>query len=134
LKIKNDRFQEPFIFFGKNIYGELHTINKKKYYLHYEPTVYYEYVAFNKGFPPFKTAGFKKVNINMVALGEDYHYSFPDIIISEIPNDALIQLRNFISEQRTSEHPTFCNTIYTAVVERIVPPEQQQQQQQHNNE
>jgi hypothetical protein len=130
LKIKKDRFQEPFIFFGKKIYGELNIINKINYYVHYEPIVHYEYVAFNKGFPPFKTAGFKKVNIHRN--GFECYYSFPEIRISEIPNDALIQLRDFILNERIERNdPTFCNTIYTAVVVKLTgPPEQQQ----HNNE
>ena len=120
LKIKNDRFQEPFIFFGKKIHGELNVINKIDYYVHFEPIVHYEYVAFNNGFPPFKTAGFKKIIISSSSIGFEYIYSFPDIDnISEIPKDELIQLKDFILQQRTSEHPTFCNTIYTAIVQEL---------------
>jgi len=126
LKIKNDRFQEPFIFFGKKIHGELNVINEIDYYVHFEPIVHYEYVAFNKGFPPFKTAGFKKIIISPSSMLFDYIYSFPDIDnISEIPQEALIQLRDFIFVQRrTPEHPTFCNTILTAVIGVVGPPPQ----------
>jgi len=122
LKIKNDRFQEPFIFFGKTIYGESKTINTIKYYDDFEPIVHYEYVAFNKGFPPFKTAGFKKVNIRRNGLM--CYYDFPDVDnILEISIEALKQLRDFLFKQRR-QYPSFCNTIYTAVVELTGPPEQ----------
>jgi len=80
----------------------------------------------NKGFPPFKTAGFKKIIISPSSIPLEYIYSFPDVPISEIPRDALIQLRNFILQQRTPEHPTFCNTIYNAVVAITGPPQQNQ--------
>jgi hypothetical protein len=118
LKIKNDRFQEPFIFFGKKIYGELNVINNIDYYVHVKPIVHYEYVAFNKGFPPFKTAGFKKIIISPSHISFEYIYSFPDIDnISEIPQEAFIQLRDFILQQRKEGHPTFCKTIYDAVIQ-----------------
>ncbi len=120
LKIKNDRFQEPFIFFGKKIHGELNVINFIDYYVHFKPIVHYKYVAFNKGFPPFKTAGFKKIEINKIF--QEYSYSFPDVQILEIPKDALIQLRDFILQQRTSGDSTFCKTIYNAVVAITGPP------------
>ena len=124
LKIKNDRFQEPFIFFGKTIYGTLNIINGINYYISAEPIVHYEYVAFNKGFPPLKTAGFKKIGIHPHSYASsNYSYSFPDAEISEIPKEALIQLRNFILEQRNPEDQTFCKTIFNAVVEVVGPPQ-----------
>jgi hypothetical protein len=108
LKRKNDRFQEPFIFFGKKIIGKL--IEGENLTYSNEPSMYYEYVAFNEG-RFSKTAKFKQFTIR--------GYSFPDVDISEIPKDALIELRDFIIEQRTPEHPTFCNTILTEV-ERVL--------------
>ena len=108
LKRKNDRFQEPFIFFGKKIIGKL--IEGENLTYSNEPSMHYEYVAFNEG-KFLKTAKFKQFTIR--------GYSFPDVDISEIPKDALIELRDFIIEQRTPEHPTFCNTILTEV-ERVL--------------
>ena len=66
-----------------------------------------------------KKAGFKKIIINPSGnYTRTYNYSFPDV--DDIPEDALIQLRDFILQQRTELHdPTFCNTIYTAVFEKL---------------
>ncbi len=128
LKRKNDKFNEPFIFFSPKIREDNYPtlIDKKNDWLlfsHKVPTMYYEYVAFNEGYTRFnKTAKFKKVEIN----NSSYNlYSFPDVEISEIPNKELIQLRDFILNQRTPEHPTFCKTIFDAVVEVVGPPLQQ---------
>ena len=121
---KKDRLQEPFIFFGKKIYGEIVEGSKNEYLN--EPIVYREYVAFNKGLTRFnKTAKFKKLYISngfsyRSGVNEDhYHYHYPDFEISEIPIDALEQLRDFIIQQRTLEHPTFCKTIYKAVIDEL---------------
>jgi len=112
---KNDRFQEPFIFWGKKIIGKL--IEGENLTYSNEPSMYYEYVAFNEGRFP-KTAKFKQFTVQ--------RYLFPNIDISEIPEDALIQLRDFILQQRTELHdPTFCNTIYTAVVQDLERRSQQ---------
>jgi hypothetical protein len=87
--------------------------------------MYYEYVAFNEG-RFSKTAKFKQVQINTSFVSNPY--SFPDVEISEIPQYTLIQLRDFILEQRTPEHPIFCNTILTAVEAEL------QRRQQQNNQ
>jgi len=121
LKRKNDIFDEPFIFFSPKIRKDNLPFlrdNKNDWliYAHTVPTMYYEYVAFNEGRFP-KTAKFKQIQINKSFASNPY--SFSDVEISEIPKDALIQLRDFILEQRTSEHPIFCNTILTAV-ERVL--------------
>ncbi len=101
----------------------IHNKNNWLLYSHNVPTMYYEYVAFNEG-RFSKTAKFKQVKINTSFVSNPY--SFPDVPISEIPPDALIQLRDFILQQRTPEHPTFCNTIYNAVVAITGPPQQNQ--------
>lgn len=49
-------------------------------------------------------------------------------ISKKIPKEALIQLRDFILEQRKQEDSTFCNTIYTAVEAEL------QRKQQQNNQ
>jgi len=121
LKRKNDIFDEPFIFFSPKIREDnlsplIDSNNEWLVYSHKVPTMYYEYVAFNEGRFQ-KTAKFKQVQINTSFVSNPY--SFPDVQISEIPQDALIQLKNFILEQRTPEHPIFCNTILTAV-ERVL--------------
>ena len=129
LKRKNDKFNEPYIFFSPKIKNDrlptiINETNDWILYSHNVPTMYYEYVAFNEGYTRFnKTAKFKQVKITNSSIGN--HYSFPDILISEIPNNALIQLRDFILKQRIERNDsTFCNTIYTAVVELTGPPEQ----------
>jgi len=127
LKRKNDIFDEPFIFFSPKIREDNlpHIVMERNDWLLFSksvPTMYYEYVAFNEG-RFSKTAKFKQVQININF--ERNLYSFPDVPISEIPQDALIQLRNFIIEQRTS-HPTFCNTIYTAVEAELQRKQQNQ--------
>ena len=120
LKRKNDIFDEPFIFFSPKIRKDNYPSlidNKNNWLLfsHKVPTIHYEYVAFNEGRFP-KTAKFKQLQINTSLSNR---YSFPDIEISEIPKDALIKLRDFILQQRTPEHPSFCNTIYTAVEQKL---------------
>jgi hypothetical protein len=128
LKRKNDKFNEPFIFFSPKIRTDNMPVivdNKNDWLLfsHYVPTMYYEYVAFNEGYTRFnKTAKFKQVQINNFMFNP---YSFPDVQISDIPMEALIQLRNFIIEQRQQD-PTFCKTIFDAVVEVVGLPQQQQ--------
>jgi hypothetical protein len=124
LKRKNDKFNEPHIFFYPNIRQDnlpSLILNKNDYLLfsHNVPTMYYEYAAFNEGYTRFnKTAKFKKVKINNTPSN-----SFPDVPISAIPDEALIQLRNFIIEQRKQD-PTFCKTIYNAVVAVVGEPQQ----------
>ena len=125
LKRKNDKFNEPYIFFSPKIRKDnypyvVDSINDSLLFSHYVPTMYYEYVAFNEGYTRFnKTAKFKKLEINNTA--------FNDVPISEIPKEALIQLRDFIIEQRKQEDSTFCNTIYTAVVDVVGEPQQNNQ-------
>jgi hypothetical protein len=65
-------------------------------------TRYYQYLACNSGFGNSKKAIF-------------YDSNARKINISEIPQYALNKLINFILQQRNSEHPTFCNTILTAI-------------------
>jgi len=120
LKKKEDIFQEPFIFFGKKIYGKL-VKNSSDKYLH-KPIVYYEYVAFNEG-RILKKAKFKKIEITTLDYS-NYSYSFPDVSISEIPIDALRQLKEFIDNTRNPistifEKTTFCKTIYDDVIHEI---------------
>ena len=120
---KNDRFQEPFIFFGKQIDINPYSVNTHSYiYQHYKPIVYYEYVAFNKGITLFKSAVFKKIYITRINSNK-IKYSFSDVLISKIPIEALEQLRDFIIYQRQQD-PTFCKTIYKAVVEVLGPQQQ----------
>lgn len=129
LKRKNDKFNEPFIFFSPKIREDNYPslIDKKNDWLlfsHYVPTMYYEYVAFNEGYTRFnKTAKFKKLEINSSTAFNPY--SYPDVSIRKIPENALIKLRNFIIEQRQQD-PTFCKTIFDAVVEVVGLPQQQQ--------
>ena len=131
LKRKNDKFNEPFIFFSPKINKDnmpflVDVKNDWLLYSHNVPTMYYEYVAFTEGYTRFnKTAKFKKLEINNTTFYNPY--SFPDVAISEIPIEALIQLRNFILQQRTPQDPIFCNTIYTAVVDVVGEPQQNNQ-------
>jgi hypothetical protein len=124
--ITNFASQEPYLFF----YPESSEMSHATALVH--PNYrYYQYLAFNSGFGNSKEAIFKKLGYIQIS-NDRYDKNVEDVpIISEIPQEALIQLRDFIFVQRTPEHPTFCNTIYTAVVERIRPPAEQQQ---HNNE
>ncbi len=117
LKRKKDLFQEPFIFFGKKIIGKL--IEGENLTYSNEPSMYYEYVAFNEG-RFSKTAKFKKLEIKNSSFNP---YSFPDVDINIIEKEALIELGIFILQQRQQD-PTFCKTIYTAV-EAVVSPQQQ---------
>lgn len=127
LKRKNDKFNEPYIFFSPKIRKDnfpslIDNKNDWLLFSHYVPTMYYEYVAFNEGYTRFnKTAKFKQVQINK---NSSFPYSFPDVPISDIPKDALIQLRNFLDKKRDPESDifektTFCKTIYDAVIDEI---------------
>jgi hypothetical protein len=125
---KNDKFQEPFIFFGKKIYGYLHVINKIDYYVHSEPIVYYEYVAFNEGIVR-KTAKFNKLYISkkfsyQSSASYELDYDLQDVQISKIPKEELEELKKFIEKKRNRnnnsfEKNTFCKTIYNAVSEEL---------------
>ena len=84
--------------------------------------MYYKYVAFNEG-RILKTAKFKKIEITTLDY-LNYSYSFPDVRISEIPIDALRQLKEFIDNKRNPsstifEKTTFCKTIYNDVIHEI---------------
>jgi hypothetical protein len=118
---KKDKFKEPFIFVGKKIYGKLVEGSKNEYLN--EPIVYREYVAFNEGLFS-KTAKFNKLYISdryshQSRVYED-HYDLQDVRISDIPKEALEELKKFIEKKRNRannsfEKNTFCNTIYEAV-------------------
>ena len=127
LKRKNNIFAEPFIFFSPKIREDnLPSIIKETngliVYSSKVPTMYYKYVAFNEG-RFSKTAKFKQVQINNITyVGNSY--SFPDVQISEIPKEALEELKEFIEKKRkrnnnSFEKNTFCNTIYNAVIEEL---------------
>ena len=113
--ITNIVSQEPYLFF----YPEPNEMTHSSAFIHRNYR-YYQYLAFNSGFGNSKKAIFKK--LGYIKLSNDIHYdkNIEDVEeISKIPKDALIQLRDFILEQRTHEDPTFCNTIYTAVVQDL---------------
>ena len=122
---KNDRFEEPFIFVGKKIYGTLVEGSKNKY--SDQPIVYYEYVAFNEG-RFSKTAKFNRLYIsNLWSYNTntyELNYKIKDVQISEIPKGALEELKKFIDKKRNRsnslfEKNTFCNTIYKAVDDEL---------------
>ncbi len=107
---KQNRLQEPFIFFGKKIRG-----------------IYYQYVAFNEGIFR-KTAKFNKLYISdkysYQSNAYEPNYDLQDVQISEIPKEALEELKKFIEKKRNRtnnsfEKNTFCNTIYEAVNEEL---------------
>jgi hypothetical protein len=133
LKRKNDGLQEPFIFFGKKIYGKLVKDSKNEY--SNQPIVYYEYVAFNEG-RFSKTAKFnrlviyeeysqyircpeRKYLINPESSNKSVH-SDPDFTIEKIPKEALEELKEFIERERERlRNSLFCKTIYNAVIEEL---------------
>jgi len=85
---------------------------------------YYQFLAFNSGFGNSKKAIFKKLGYIELHNGM-YDTNIEDVAdISEISKDALKELRNFIIEQRQQD-PTFCKTIFDAVVEVVGLPQQQ---------
>ena len=123
---KQDRLQEPFIFFGKKIHD---LMNKQT---RVDSIIYYQYVAFNEGIVR-KTAKFN----NLVIYQEHSHHiggperiylinpeprvtllSDPDFSIIKIPRDALIELIKFIDQER-KKYQSFCKTIYDAVIEEL---------------
>ena len=110
---KNNMFSgEPYLFFGKK---DTITDQEKEHFEY----LYYYYVAYNSGFGRNKKAEFKRYNI----YGSNGTFT-PTINISNILKDALQQLKYFLDEQRLS-NPSFCNTIYTAVVEELASRQQQ---------
>jgi hypothetical protein len=116
--ITNFASQEPYLFF----YPESSEMSHATALVH--PNYrYYQYLAFNSGFGNLKEAKFKKLGHIKLPNGR-YDKNIENVHnISEIPKDALIKLRDFIFDQRKQD-PTFCNTIYDAVVE-VVSPRQQ---------
>lgn len=120
--ITNFASQEPYLFF----YPESKDMSLASAFIH--PNYrYYQYLAFNSGFGNSKKAIFKKLGYTKIS-NRRYDKNIEDVvnIAKEIPQDALIQLRDFILQQRTPEDPTFCNTIYNAVVAITGPPQQNQ--------
>lgn len=118
---KQDRFQEPFIFFGKKIYRLINPSNSNIF----TSIMCYEYVAFNEGIFQ-KTAKFNQLSIKSQFNFENRIYQPEYIIKSEyftidqIPRDALIKLKEFITNQRDElTDPSFCKTIYKAVIEEL---------------
>ncbi len=104
---RNKSSDEPYLFFCPD--------DPRTIILIKDFTRYYQYLACNSGFGNLKKAIF-------------YNSNTEKINITEIPQYALIELRNFILQQRTPEHPTFCNTIYNAVEAEL----QRKRQQQYN--
>ena len=121
--ITNVASQEPYLFFFPAA-KEMYDVSS---YVH--PNYrYYQYLAFNSGFGNSKKAIFKKL-CNIKLPNDRYDKNIEDVvdISTEIPIEALIQLRDFILEKRNPasnifEKTTFCNTIYT-VVEAVVSPQ-----------
>jgi hypothetical protein len=118
---KQDRLQEPFIFFGKKIYRLINPSNSKIF----ASIMCYEYVAFNEGIFQ-KTAKFNQLSIKSQYNFENSIYQPEYIIKSEnftienIPIDALIKLKEFIEKQRQElRDPSFCKTIYNAVNDEL---------------
>ena len=121
LTIKNDRFQEPFIFFGKKI-----NENTKGTKTPFNPSklIHYKYVAFNYG----KIFG-KKARFNVLSIDANFNYNnkiyerlyfIADISIENIPKDDLIQLNEFIERERERlQNSLFCKTIYNAVIKEL---------------
>ena len=119
MTIKNDRFQEPYIFFSKQI--NVNTTGTKN---PFNPPnlIHYKYVAFNDG----KIFG-KKARFNVLSIDANWNYPktiyerlyfIADISIQEIPKDDLIQLKEFIERERL-RNSLFCKTIYNAVIEEL---------------
>jgi hypothetical protein len=114
---KQDRLQEPFIFFGKII-----DVVKDPFGRTICSIMHYEYVAFNEGLFQ-KTAKFNEFYIKSVhnyTTGE-YEPKYiinSDFTIDQIPRDALRELKEFIEQQRKN-NPSFCKTIYNAVSEEL---------------
>lgn len=109
--INNLVSQEPYLFF----YPEPKDMSHTSAFIH--PNYrYYQYLAFNSGFGNSKKAIFKKLGYTKIS-NRRYDKNIEDVvnIAEEIPQDALIQLRNFILDQRQQD-PTFCKTICKAVV------------------
>jgi hypothetical protein len=92
---RNKLSDEPYLFFCPN--------NPRTTVLFNDFTRYYEYLACNSGFGNLKKAIFYNSNAEKINITD----------ISSI--HVLNQLRDFILQQINSEHPTFCNTILTAV-------------------
>lgn len=127
--ITNVASQEPYLFFYPNA-KEMYDSNSVVH-----PNYrYYQYLAFNSGFGNSKKAIFKKL-CNIKLPNDRYDKNIEDVvdISKEIPIEALSQLLDFLNKKRNQRsdsfvHPTFCNTIYTVVVEEL------QRKQQQNNE
>lgn len=107
---------EPYLFFGKEDIITHQQITSS------QGPNYYSYVAFNSGFGSSKKATFKMFNKDALRFGQDT--TTPTIDIKNIPNKYLRQLRDFLNKKRNSEDPTFCNTIYEAVIEVVGPSQQ----------
>jgi hypothetical protein len=108
--ITNFASQEPYLFFYPES-NEMRTIGD----IVHPNYRYYQYLAFNSGFGNSKKAIFKKLG-NIKLPNGRYDKNIEDVDnISEIPIEALIELRDFILEQREQQDPTFCETIYTAI-------------------
>ena len=120
--ITNFVSQEPYLFF----YPESNKMRPDVRLLRMvHPNYrYYQFLAFNSGFGNSKKAIFKKLGYIELHNGM-YDTNIEDVAdISEISKDALKELRNFIIEQRQQD-PTFCKTIFDAVVEVVGLPQQQ---------
>ena len=105
---KNLVSQEPYLFFGPES-TKMRT-NGQITHPNYR---YYNYLVFNGGFRNPKEAIFKKLGYIEISDNE-YEKNIEDVLISEIPRDALDKLKDFLDKQR-KQYPSFCNTIYTAV-------------------
>ena len=119
--INNFLSQEPYLFFNPES-NQMDT--KKSFKIIRHPNYrYYEYLVFNGGFRNPKEAIFKKLGYIQMSDGI-CERNINNTTISDIPLEALKQLRDFLFEQRRQD-PSFCNTIYTAVIKQTRPPEQQ---------
>jgi hypothetical protein len=117
--------REPYLFFGIIDRFTGRTIEQSSSY-----GKHYLYVAYNSGFGNSKKAMFKKFKNNdngySIVITPEHEY-IREVYITGIAKNYLIELRDFITEQRTTlNDPTFCNTIYTAVEAELQRKQQNQ--------
>jgi hypothetical protein len=94
IKLKNNDFKKPFIFFGKEIYQQKQQKSSNNYYINYEPIVLYEYVVYvKKKFFVLNKVTFKRIDV------ENFESkSIEDIDINDIPKEKLLILKEFLEK------------------------------------
>ena len=118
VKFKKNDTQQPYIFFGKTIWGhQMHknnTFNKTHEILYHlgNPFVYYKYVVYLKNKFFSRNVKFSKIEFSYNDIYDLLNSNISNVEISHIPVNILQDLKEFLEKNQTNE-------LYRKIKEKV---------------